>query len=223
LGVAATTTLALACALAGCGQSAAPPAAPIPTRAALDADGCTPASQPRPKSAALGKPTMRLDATATYVATVETNCGVFEITLDVARAPKTTASFKALADQRLYDGTTFHRIVPGFVIQGGDPQLNGSGGPGYTVIERPPKDVSYVEGVVAMAKSGDEPAGASGSQFFVVTGDAAAELPAEYALVGKITGGGPIVQKIGAIITDPRTDSPEAPVVIKSIRVSRSE
>ena len=76
--------------------------------------------------------------------------------------------------------------------------------------------------LVAMAKGGDEPAGTSGSQFFVVTGAQAAQLTPDYALLGRVTGGMPVVEKIGAIITDPRTDRPEAPVVIESIRVSES-
>ena len=174
----------------------------------------------RRKTTELEKPTAKLDPAKTYVATVKTNCGDFAITLDVKRAPKTAASFKSLADQHFYDGTNFHRIIPGFVIQGGDPQLNGSGGPGYSVVEAPPSDLTYEQGVVAMAKGPDEASGTSGSQFFVVTGPDGEQLPAEYALLGKVSDGEPVVEKIGAIITDPRTDAPEAPVVIESVRVS---
>ena len=119
----AVATLVLMCALTGCGDSSEQTPAPTPAAASLDADGCTPAQQPQPKTAKLNKPTVRLDAAVTYVATVKTNCGAFEITLDVTRAPETTASFKALADQRLYDGTTVHRIVPGFVISRGGHML----------------------------------------------------------------------------------------------------
>jgi len=209
-----------ALAIAGCGGEQPEPT-PEPTPA-LDANRCTPAETPAPKTAELKAPSDELDSTKTYVATVTTNCGAFEITLDPKVAPKTGASFKSLADQKFYDATTFHRIVPGFVIQGGDPSGDGTGGPGYSVEEAPPDDLKYDVGVVAMAKGGTEPAGTSGSQFFVVTGDQAAQLTPDYALLGRVTGGMPVVEKIGAIITDPRTDRPEAPVVIESIRVSES-
>jgi cyclophilin family peptidyl-prolyl cis-trans isomerase len=213
---------ALAALIVGCGgEKAEPePTTPPAATAAADANGCTPAQQPAPKDVKLPKPKAKLDPSKTYVATVTTNCGSFKITLDAKRAPKTGGSFKSLADQKFYDGTGFHRIVPGFVIQGGDPKGDGTGGPGYTVVETPPKNLTYTKGVVAMAKTGSEAAGTSGSQFFVVTGAAAEQLPADYALLGKISGGQDVVDKIGAIVTDPRTDRPEAPVVIESIRVS---
>ena len=76
------------------------------------------------------------------MATVKTNCGTFEITLDAKRAPKTGDSFKYLADLGFYDGLLIHRIVPGFVFQGGDPEGTGQGGPGYTVVEAPPRTSS---------------------------------------------------------------------------------
>ena len=100
-----------------------------------DANRCVPATLPAPKTVELGAPDEELDPAKTYVATVTTNCGAFEITLDPKVAPKTGASFKSLADQKFYDATTFHRIVPGFVIQGGDPSGDGTGGPGYSVEE----------------------------------------------------------------------------------------
>jgi peptidyl-prolyl cis-trans isomerase B (cyclophilin B) len=199
------------------GGDAEPTPAPTPAR---DANGCVPSEPPAPQDARPSEPSEELDPAKTYVATVTTNCGAFEITLDAERAPKTAASFKSLADQRFYDGTTFHRIVPGFVIQGGDPQGDGTGGPGYSIEEAPPEDLKYDVGVVAMAKAGDEAAGTSGSQFFVVTGPQAAELPPDYALLGDITGGMPVVEKLGAILTDPRTDIPGTPVLIESISVS---
>lgn len=212
----------IALTLAACGGGGDnDPEPPPDATPALDANNCRAVEAPAPKDGEASEPSeTELDAAKTYVATVKTNCGDFEITLDAERAPKTTASFKSLADQRFYDGTTFHRIVPDFVIQGGDPRGDGTGGPGYSVREKPPEDLKYEIGVVAMAKAGDEPAGTSGSQFFVVTGPQAAELPPDYALVGTVTGGQPVVEKIGAILTDPRTDLPEAPVVIESIRVS---
>ena len=102
-------------------------------------------------------------------AVVQTSCGTFEIALDTTRAPKTANSFAFLAEEGFYDDLTFHRIVPGFVIQGGDPLGTGTGGPGYSVDEKPPANLAYTKGIVAMAKSSAEPPGRSGSQFFVVT------------------------------------------------------
>ena len=156
------------------------------------------------------------------MATVKTNCGTFEITLDAKRAPKTGDSFKYLADLGFYDGLLIHRIVPGFVFQGGDPEGTGQGGPGYTVVEAPPRDIEYDKYVVAMAKTGADPKGASGSQFFVVTGPDAAQLTPDYALLGKVTAGQDVADRIGAIITDPRSDFPDDPVLIESISVAET-
>jgi len=99
---------------------------------------------------------------------------------------------------------------------------DGSGGPGYSVEEAPDSDLKYEKGVVAMAKTGDEPAGTSGSQFFVVTGDGAASLTPDYALLGKVTGGMDVATKIGNIQADPNTGQPAAPVIIKSVTVEES-
>lgn len=220
----------LALLLAACGggsddpkpAAATPAATETEATAELDANRCTPSTWDGQKTTTFKKPSERLDPAKTYVATVDTNCGKFEITLDAERAPKTGGSFKFLADEHFYDGTLIHRVVPNFVLQGGDPQGNGKGGPGYKIVEKPPADLAYEVGVVAMAKSENDAAGSSGSQFFVVTGADGRELEPEYALLGKITGGEPVVEKIGAIITDPRTDLPDPPVVIKTIRVTET-
>jgi cyclophilin family peptidyl-prolyl cis-trans isomerase len=222
----------LALLLSACGGSDKPkpqastataPAEATATASNLDANRCVRAKDPGTREEKTYKaPSERLDPAKTYVATVDTNCGAFEITLDAKRAPKTGGSFKYLADQGFYDGLLIHRIVPGFVFQGGDPKGDGTGGPGYTITERPPKTLVYRKGVVAMAKGAADAKGSSGSQFFVVTGADGEKLSADYALLGKITGGQPIVDKIGAIITDPRTDFPDAPVEINSIKVAES-
>lgn len=140
-------------------------------------DSCTEVKAPDPRSAepGLAKP-KPATLSGTWTVTMATNCGSFKIRLDTKRQPKTAASFAYLTRSKFYDGLTFHRIAPGFVIQGGDPLGDGSGGPGYKVRETPPKDAAYTRGVVAMAKAGNESAGTSGSQFFVVTGDDA-QLP----------------------------------------------
>jgi peptidyl-prolyl cis-trans isomerase B (cyclophilin B) len=220
---AAAPLIAVACALAlaGCGEDdepAAPAATATPGPAA--AAGCEQVGAPEPKGEQnLPKPTERLRRGTTYVATVATNCGDFEITLDPRDAPRTGGSFKALADRGFYDGTTFHRIAAGFVIQGGDPQGTGTGGPGYSIVEAPPPDIKYVSGVVAMAKTAQEEAGTSGSQFFVVTAEDA-QLPADYALLGRVTAGMEVVEKIAAVETDPATEQPLEPVVMESVSVS---
>jgi cyclophilin family peptidyl-prolyl cis-trans isomerase len=181
-------------------------------------DGCQSVDKPEPKSGKAAKPTGTLDASKTYTAVVKTSCGEFSIELDVKRAPKTTGSFVSLARAGFLDDTTFHRIVPGFVIQGGDPAGNGTGGPGYTIVEAPPKTLKYTPGIVAMAKGGAEPPGASGSQFFVVTGSGVA-LPPDYALLGKVTEGEDTVQAIATASTDPNTEQPIDPIVIESVTI----
>ena len=125
-----------------------------------------------------------------------TNCGSFTVTLDVKGAPHTSASLVSLARADFYDDTIFHRIVPGFVIQGGDPTQTGAGGPGYQTVDPPAQDAAYTKGVVAMAKTADEAPGTAGSQFFVVTGDDVG-LPPDYAIVGTVTSGLDVVERIG--------------------------
>jgi cyclophilin family peptidyl-prolyl cis-trans isomerase len=184
-----------------------------------EATGCEQVEAPAPKEEGdLAKPKARLKASGSYTATVVTSCGDFEIALDAKRAPRTGGSFKYLADKGFFDGLTFHRIVSGFVIQGGDPKGDGTGGPGYTVVEKPPGGLQYTKGVVAMAKGGNEPPGASGSQWFVVTAEDA-QLPPDYALLGKVTKGQDVVDRIGVLPTT-ADEQPAEPVVIRSVKVS---
>jgi peptidyl-prolyl cis-trans isomerase B (cyclophilin B) len=194
--------------LAGCGGSGG-----AASSVALPA-GCSKVPAAAAKQVHLSRPTGTLHGPAT--ATVETSCGSFTIALDTARAPKTTASFAYLAHHGVYDHTAFHRIVPGFVVQGGDPTGTGTGGPGYTVDEAPPSDLSYTRGIVAMAKSPVEPPGRSGSQFFVVTA-ADAGLTPDYALLGRVASGFDVVQRIEQLGTP--TGRPKAPVLIKRITI----
>jgi cyclophilin family peptidyl-prolyl cis-trans isomerase len=179
---------------------------------------CKQVEAPQPKEdGGEKKPKGKLDASKEWGLTVETNCGSFTIQLDVENAPNTSASLVSLAKKGFYDGTTFHRIVPGFVIQGGDPTGTGQGGPGYSTVDKPKGAASYAKGVVAMAKTGTEPPGTAGSQFFVVTGQDAG-LPPDYAVVGKVTKGLDVVDKIGQL-GDPATEQPTQPVVISKVAV----
>lgn len=179
---------------------------------------CEAVDPAEPKQVDLPKP----DATEPTARRVvfETNCGSFTVTLDAERAPKTAASFQYLVEEGVFDGTPFHRVVPGFVVQGGDPAGDGTGGPGFQVTERPPANLSYTRGTVAMAKTDAEPPGTSGSQFFVVTAEADAGLPPDFALVGEVTEGFETVEEIEAL-ADPSgaSEGPVSPVVIENATV----
>jgi peptidyl-prolyl cis-trans isomerase B (cyclophilin B) len=203
--VAASLALAL---LVGCGGGG------DDTSSVALPSGCSEVSTPSPKEVHLSRPTEQLRGPAT--AKVETSCGTFAIALDTSRAPRTASSFAYLARHGVYDDTPFHRIVPGFVVQGGDPTGSGSGSPGYSVDESPPDDLSYTRGIVAMAKSAAEPPGRSGSQFFVVT-VADAGLTPDYALLGRVTSGFGVVQRIEQLGTP--SGKPKAPVVIRRVTI----
>jgi peptidyl-prolyl cis-trans isomerase B (cyclophilin B) len=153
-----------------------------------------------------------LDPQKPHTVDVLTNLGSFAIRLAVDTSPCTTSSFAALVRKKFFDGTIFHRIVPGFVIQGGDPTGTGTGGPGYSVVDVPPENALYTKGVVAMAKSAAEPPGTSGSQFFVVTAGNAG-LPPEYAVLGVVTKGLKVVERIGQL-GDPATEQPTRRVAV---------
>ena len=131
---------------------------------------CKEVEQPEPREESLPKPKMTTKKGEKVTAVVETNCGTFDIELATKEAPTIANSFAYLAEEGFYDELTFHRIVPEFVIQGGDPQGTGAGGPGYEVVEAPPSNLKYTLGTVAMAKTSEAPSGASGSQFYVVSG-----------------------------------------------------
>jgi cyclophilin family peptidyl-prolyl cis-trans isomerase len=207
--ISAAAAAAAALALAACGGDGS-----TDTTAA---GPCTPVAKPAPKKVNLKPPKTELPQGAQVTATVETNCGSFTIALDTERAPKTTSSFAYLVRKGVYDDTPIHRIQPGFVIQGGDPLGNGTGGPGYHVDEAPPNDLAYTHGVAAMARTAAEPPGRSGSQFFVVT-TADAGLDPTYALLGEVTKGMDVVDAIGALGTPDGT--PTQTVVIKRITLA---
>lgn len=210
---------------AGCGSDdsgdgTTATAAARPSTTAVTETGCQTVAAAQPKPGKADKPTQQLTASDQVTVTLETNCGSIPIALDTKRAPKTASSFASLAKQGFYDGLSFHRVVPGFVVQGGDPKGTGMGGPGYKVVEAPPSDLSYTPGVVAMAKTELEKPGTSGSQFFIVSGPQAESLPPDYALVGKVTGDGmKTVAKIDATPAD-ANGVPDTPIVIAKATVS---
>jgi peptidyl-prolyl cis-trans isomerase B (cyclophilin B) len=210
--------------LAGCGGSSPPTAttsstaATTTTTAAAGASGCT--TVPRPKMGARSEsaPTALLPASAHYSITFDTNCGDFTIVITQASAPHAAASFVALTQKGYFNDTIFDRIVPGFVIQGGDPTGTQTGGPGYTTVDNPASDSQYTEGVVAMAKTEDQVPGTAGSQFVIVTEAVAAEPPL-YAIVGHVTSGLEVVEAIGKLGSD-QTQLPTRVVEIEKATVS---
>jgi peptidyl-prolyl cis-trans isomerase B (cyclophilin B) len=208
---------------AGCGgdddgETAAPTTGAGTTADRTTAEaGCRDVEAPDPKpGGGQQAPQEELDADTTYRLVFETSCGSFTIELDQAGAPKTAASLVALAEDGYFDDTIFHRVVPGFVIQGGDPTGTGAGGPGYDTVDVPPQGASYTQGVVAMAKTATDPPGTGGSQFFVVTGPDAG-LPPDYAIAGMVTEGMDTALAIEALgVGD---GPPSKPVVVERVTV----
>lgn len=180
--------------------------------------GCEEVEAPAPKKVSLKAPPQTVKKGEKLTAVVKTSCGSFEIALDSSRAPKTVNSFVYLSNEGFFDELDFPRIAPGFVIQGGSPSNSTLGGPGYKVVEKPPANLAYTQGTVAMAKSGAEPPGTSGSQFFVVIG-ADAGLPPEYALVGKVDKGMDVVERIGKLGTP--EEKPKQTVLIEKIAIEK--
>jgi cyclophilin family peptidyl-prolyl cis-trans isomerase len=183
-----------------------------------DSNGCTTVEQPKPEARTVAKPTKGLDPSKSYAVTIQTNCGSFTIDLAVKTSPATTASFVSLARKGFFDHTIFHRIVPDYIIQGGDPTASGAGGPGYSTVDKPPATARYTLGTVAMAKTQAEPPGTSGSQFFVVTAQDT-QLPPDYAVLGEVKDGLDTVTRIGAL-GDPATEQPTEIVEIQKTSVS---
>lgn len=184
-------------ALAGCGSSSSPAsdtssrATPAAVKNCPAADGSS--AKKQTFSAAPG---LCIDTTKTYTATMTTDAGPVVITLDAKKAPKTVNNFVVLSRYHFYDGVTFHRVIQGFMAQGGDPEGTGQGGPGYTIPDELPKAGEYKEGSIAMANIGQ--ANTGGSQFFIITGPAGTALPPQYSLFGQVTKGMDVVKKIEA-------------------------
>jgi cyclophilin family peptidyl-prolyl cis-trans isomerase len=171
-------------------------------------------------------PPMTIDVTKTYVAHFTTTCGNFDITLDAKDAPKTVNSFVFLAKQGFFDGLKFHRVAKDFVVQGGDPKGDGTGGPGYVLPTEPPKN-GYHKASVAMGNTGAPDT--TGSQFFLVLSDAGAkELggpPYLYSTLGDVTAGFDAVTKLGSLYnkdqtTDPSTQKTAVPLYMFKVTIS---
>ncbi|MGO9855366.1 MAG: peptidylprolyl isomerase [Acidimicrobiales bacterium] len=164
------------------------------------------------------EPPMVIDTSKRYVATMTTSHGTMVIALDPLAAPKTVNSFVFLARYHYFDGVVFHRIIPGFVLQGGDPTGTGSGGPGYRFADELPAAGRYKVGSLAMANSGPN---TNGSQFFVISGPDGVRLPPLYSLFGEVVSGLDVVAAIDGIGS--RSGAPTEPVVIESVTVEEKD
>ena len=161
-------------------------------------------------------PEMGIDPSKRYTATMETSMGTLVIALDPIAAPITVNNFVFLAAQHYYDGIIFHRIIQGFVCQGGDPDGNGRGGPGYRFVDELPKPGKYQIGSLAMANAGPN---TNGSQFFLISGPSGVQLPAAYSLFGQVVKGLDIVEMMQNVPTGPG-DRPKDDVVIRSVTIT---
>jgi cyclophilin family peptidyl-prolyl cis-trans isomerase len=171
---------------------------------------CTKVAAAKPGDVDAPEPTGSLDASKKNVVTLKTNCGTIAFELDAKRHPKVANAVASLVKDGYYDGVSFHRVAPQFMIQGGDPNGDGTGSTKWSVVDAPPSDQAYSRGVVAMAKTGDAPAGSASNQFFIMVADV--PLPPDYAVVGTVIKGMDTADAIDALGD---TDGPPSePVVI---------
>ncbi|HEV2758071.1 MAG TPA: peptidylprolyl isomerase [Acidimicrobiales bacterium] len=195
---------------------------PVPAGASIKGDTpCPGAEGTAPRTTSFEKPPPLCVVVAkTYTAEIQTTKGLMVVALDVKNATKTVNNFVVLARYKFYDGIAFHRIVPGFVIQGGDPKQTGAGDPGYKFEDELPKAGSYKVGSLAMANSGPN---TNGSQFFVVTGAAGTSLPPQYSLFGQVTQGLEVVQAIDEVgIQGTQDGKPSEVVKINSVTIKET-
>ncbi len=160
-------------------------------------------------------PQMAIDPAQTYTATIDTSAGTMTAELLVGEAPATVNNFVFLARDGFYDGVIFHRVIRGFMIQGGDPTGTGRGGPGYRFDDEPVTR-NYSRGILAMANAGPN---TNGSQFFVMHADYG--LPPNYTIFGRLTGGEDVLDKIATAPTGAQ-DRPADPVTISSIKIAEA-
>jgi peptidylprolyl isomerase len=178
------------------------------------ADGSSPRRTQFPEA-----PPMCIDPARRYTAEVVTSLGTLVIALDAVSAPQTVNNFVFLARYHYYDGIIFHRVIRGFVCQGGDPEGSGRGGPGYKFEDELPKAGRYEIGSVAMANAGPH---TNGSQFFLISGPSGASLPPSYALFGKIVKGLEVLDQMEKVPTG-AGDRPREDLVINSVTITESD
>jgi peptidylprolyl isomerase len=164
------------------------------------------------------EPEMSIDPDKRYTAEMKTSKGSMTIALDPIAAPRTVNSFVFLAKNGYYDGVVFHRIIPGFMAQGGDPTGTGRGGPGYKFSDELPSPGRYEIGSVAMANAGPN---TNGSQFFIISGQDGVRLPPSYSLFGKVVGGVETIAALDAVGTG--SGSPKERVVIESVTITEAD
>jgi peptidylprolyl isomerase len=164
-------------------------------------------------------PAMGIDPAKRYTATLDTSLGEIVIALDAAKAPQTVNNFVFLALHHYYDGVIFHRIINGFMCQGGDPTGTGRGGPGYRVADELPKSGDYQIGSVAMANAGPN---TNGSQFFLISGRDGVRLPPQYSLFGQIVKGLDVLDEMQRVKTG-SGDRPVDDVVINSVTITEAD
>jgi cyclophilin family peptidyl-prolyl cis-trans isomerase len=164
------------------------------------------------------EPPLCIDPAKRYTATMVTSKGTMVIALDPIAAPNTVNNFVFLSRYHYYDGIFFHRVIPGFVLQGGDPEGTGRGGPGYRFADELPKPGRYEIGSLAMANAGPD---TNGSQFFVISGPDGASLPPQYSLFGAVVSGLDVIATIDALGT--RSGTPKEKVVIESVTIEESD
>ena len=160
-------------------------------------------------------PEMGIDPAKRYTAKLDTSLGEIVIALDAVKAPKTVNNFVFLALNHYYDGVIFHRIINGFMCQGGDPTGTGRGGPGYRFPDEPVRQ-RYQIGSVAMANAGPN---TNGSQFFLISGQSGVQLPPQYNHFGQIVKGLEVLDTMQRVDTD-RSDRPREDVVIQSVTIT---
>jgi cyclophilin family peptidyl-prolyl cis-trans isomerase len=163
-------------------------------------------------------PELEIDPAKSYTAEMVTSHGTMKIAFDPIAAPNTVNNFVFLARQGYFDGIVFHRIIPGFVLQGGDPTGKGTGGPGYRFADELPPPGRYELGSLAMANAGPN---TNGSQFFVISGPDGMRLPPQYSLFGKVVSGLDVVSKIDAVGS--RSGQPKERVVIESVTITEAD
>jgi peptidylprolyl isomerase len=164
------------------------------------------------------EPPMAIDSAKRYTATMVTSKGTLTIALDPVAAPRAVNSFVFLARYHYFDGIVFHRIIPGFVVQGGDPTGTGTGGPGYKFADELPKPGRYEVGSLAMANAGPN---TNGSQFFIITGQDGVRLPPSYSLFGKVVSGLDVVAGLDGAGTP--SGKPSEKVTIESVAIAEAE